>query len=404
MITKQAGGIRTKTNRESIKMPPKRGKAKGAKTASSRIRKQQPPTPIILSPPAPISPQFQLPKSPLQELVRERGHPAISFRDALGNYHDQIILKYYLTTTKGKKIKKNFIEHGHLHGVEDWIEPGYVCTDFETEIGPGGIASSISTRWFVEVPRNAEIVHEMVGEHGIVCIHSAISSVPSSIDVVSDLWLVSIQNSAGQTVWPMTWIYNDDFDGLVRHATSAESENWRNTRPWELNLIPQTLADAPPLIRIVGITRANKNVPFRFYMTCQIRTENQGFVTETWSPPDLVEMLSCLYMQMRQFKIGNWHNVQWKSLEIKSYLPEDPLLLPHINPIYWKLEVLPKTAQMENVALLQKQYLLPEEYQDTDEYETSRRDEIWRKVFYSDDIDYENVSVNSNPVPVGILM
>lgn len=379
-------------------MPPKRGKAKGPRVQNA-IRTRKPVSLVIESPQLTIP---SSPRSPLQEVIRDKGRPVISYRDALENYHDQIILKYYLTTTKGRQFKKNFTEHGHLQGVEDWIEPGYVCSDFETVIGPGGVATSVSTRWFVEVPRNAEIVHEMVGEHGIVCIHAAIPSVVSSTNLVSDLWLVSIQNSAGKTVWPMTWIYNDDFDSLVRHATSAESENWRNTTPWEMNLIPQALAEAPPLIRIVGTTRANKNVPFRFYLTCQIRTANQGFVTETLSPPDLVEMLSCLYMQLRQFKNGTWQNLEWKSLEIRGYLPDDPLLLPHVNPVFWKLNILPKTARME--ASLQRNFLLPEEFRDADEDETIRRDNIWKSVFYTDDITFENISENPNPSSVGILI
>lgn len=381
-------------------MPPKKQQSKYQKPArkapslrvNKRIPKPQPPPKVPVQQARPV--QYQ-PSSEPQALqighILPKSRP--TFRQQLDSYHTAIIQNYVSRGKSAKVADSEMKTRSELLGVEDWIQPGYFCSDFKTVVEDGR-RKTVSTRWFVEVPRNVEVVHEIVEEHGVVCIHAALPSLAFQADIVADLWLVSIQHpGTGQTIWPPTWIYHDDFDALVKHATSAESENWRNIHPWQLNIIPEEVARAPPLIKVTSATLATVNVPFKYFLQCQIRLENRSYCNLQLSPPDLSELLTSIYIQMRMMQPG-LHSVRWRSeILMSAYLLEIPILFKHQNPEFWFRQFVENTTAPP----LNKYGILPDMLIDRDDESVNQsRATEYRNVVYSNDFDIDDLEAEDN--------
>ncbi len=332
-------------------MPPKKAKAKG-RPPKAQKKKDEPEQPLTKQQEA-MKLVEQLIKGILA-ISNPDGTPIVeeedTFQSCLDVYYWFHIRKYFQTTDRGRILSEDQFDNMNIEffsNQQNWIQPGYHCTDFM--LRPNGTRQSI--RMLAQVRADSEHVHELIYEHGVVCIHAA--TLPSNFIrdteisyLQATLWLVSIQDpNTKTTVWPATWIHHDDFDGLVRHATTATSEYWRNNSPWSLNIVPNFVMNAPkPLICVVGVVRCKENVPFNFWLQCQLlkSTDKDEWTSTLLSRIDLVEAFSFCHAQIRtkKFAFMKTHDVVWK--EFKFHFPkvQTPYVERMMNPFYWKHFVL----------------------------------------------------------------
>lgn len=318
---------------------------------------------------------------------RNKGQTPLEFSSLLQAYQLVFIKRYFRTTTQGKRLSNKAIEEldwVFFSDVNNWIEPGYSCSDFKTIYNALRQPEIQSARWVVQLRADAERIHELVDTHGILCIHAALPALTGEITGLSNLWLVSMVNDKDEVVWPPTWIYHDEFDKLVIHSCSAESEHWRNTKPWELNILPNWLIDpAKPMMRIVGIEPIRENLPFRFWLKCQFRTES-GWDDTLVSTPDLIECFTYCFQKAAKMPINydRFLTLTWNRHSIIYPKIEQPYLFPHYNPHYWDDLEHPSEDQKD----LSPDYdsILPVDLQDNNPKNNAHRATVWTRICAED--------------------
>jgi hypothetical protein len=260
-----------------------------------------------------------------------------SYQTMLEQYRLAVIHKYFHTTSRGRQLTCRQFSELSLTAFNDmkfWVEPGYVCTDFK--LSPAKELETI--RHYVTVKNNSEEINELVYQHGTVYLHAAVIPWTNLMPEQATLWLVSIVDEETKTtVWPATWINADDFDGLVFHSSTPRSEHWRNSTPFTLNMVPEfLLKQKRPLVRMAGMVEVKENLPFNYYLDCEIRTK-QGFVRKLLSRSELVDCFSACTIQLSKskFAVDTYHPVLWR--EIQVYFPkiESPPVDLMLEPHFW---------------------------------------------------------------------
>lgn len=264
--------------------------------------------------------------------------PELSFQIAMEQYRLFSLRKYFKTTTKGRAMSTDQFTKIRLNSFNDpsfWLEPGYRCTDYAVDPETGILASQ---RVMVRLKHNSEAIDELVYEHGTVCIHAAVVPWMSVAQEMATLWLVSVVDDNGVAQWPATWIHHDDFDGLVRHASSPRSEYWRNNCPWTLNIAPDFLFRLPqPMVKVTGLVPVRENLPFNYQLGCEFYDGDLHIETRLLHKADLVECFSyCLKQtQHRSFPLMQTHRVIWKDMYVVYPRIESPLSDLMMDPYFW---------------------------------------------------------------------
>jgi len=264
------------------------------------------------------------------------------FSSVMDAYSFYRIMSYFRKTPRGLRMTEAQLESltgADFQDVDFWLEPGTCCTDFVTLRNEVGRPIRSATRVLIQITTSVEILHERVYQHGTVCIHAAVPPLGAVERDNATQWLVSIVDASGATMWPPTWIC-DDFDSLVSHASRPYSQDWTNTHPLEMNLAPAVLFDVPrPMVRIVGIESARAdNLPFSFWLRCEISDGRGGYSEARLCRPDLVECFSHCWTQVKRRPAaeGPFFQARWRSYEICFPRVEPPSSQTMKNPFHWR--------------------------------------------------------------------